>query len=333
LFWTVVGHPAVSLGVRFAFWDYSGDIVSLYKDVVLGLTLSVVTTDTSYIYPRYENGVTFYGPAPVTPLLFRLMGGGVCGGYAWSTAVFAGAIGGYVSLIYLPVRGEGHALSVLILGDGKGSIDLNGDDVGEAIVLYDTAHLSVDYINDYISKVHAGNILPFIDFYYPVSVPVYQQFISTGVWDELLGGYNVYTPLISPVVDYYAGVYDAILGLPDWLKAPWLNYTMTLSNLTGVFRLADEYADEFAPLREVYEYVEMSVRNLGRSNMLPYPPSLGVLLNNVVLDYSGVPSVKVPLPECGIINEYLYFSEDRLHGIDEVVLPSCPYSCFYYCSY
>jgi len=347
LFWDVVGHPAVSLGVRLVYWNYD-DIVSLYRNVVLGLTLSVVTADTTYVDDVYT----------LTPLMFRLTGGGICGAHTWSTAMFAEAIGGYVGIVYMDSgdkdsRGQPiyHAISVLILGDGEGTIDVNGDGVTDSVVIVDTAYYPESVINKSIRDwVNIGDRFDFgYPFMIPVNVaqPVYTStepkywtlpYLSRGPvyhYGERYGfdeSMYIHTFDVPAIVDYYAGVYDAVLKLPEWLKAPWLNYTMSLSNLTGVFRLADDYVDRFGILREVYEYVEMSVRNLGRSNVLPpLPLSFNVLPDVTILDYSGTPSVKVPLPSCGVVSAYAYFYSVGfvLHGIGELVLPPCQYTILF----
>ena len=47
----------------------------------------------------------------------------------------------------------------------------------------------------------------------------------------------IYRGAVNVTVRYgyfYIGIADAVLGLPDWLKVPWLGYAMEKSNFTGM---------------------------------------------------------------------------------------------------
>jgi len=159
----------------------------------------------------------------------------------------------------------------------------------------------VDYINKYSGNPH---------FRYPLYVagmayrnvyddPSMASYLGDEWW---FGEVAEREWLADPYAKHYIGIYDAVLSMPRWLLAPWIDYTLNLSEFWDLFRGVDEWIDKFACLRELYEYAQQYVNATGAPNMLIRPPSLDLIPNVTVADYSYISPIKIPLPKYSCIN-------------------------------
>jgi len=245
VYWSLVGHPALSLAIRLSAPPGS-DAVELYRSLVAELTRRAVLTGV-----RPGGGV---GRGCLTPVQLRMCGEGVCGEYASSTALFASnALGAYTAYVVVGYGSGLHAISALVVGGG-GSLDIDGDGVKEAVVIADTARLSPEYIE--------RNIVEVVRF--PPLLGVGGR--APGSKELLEYSDNVIHTYIL------AGVADAVLQLPEWLKTPWLGYTAHMANLSNILGGALEAVKNYSCIA----YTVDAVRELFKKfEALPVRPPGG----------------------------------------------------------
>jgi len=246
VYWSLVGHPALSLAIRLSA-PTDSDAVELYRSLVAELTRRTVLTGA-----RPGGGV---GRGCLTPVQLRMCGEGVCGEYASSTALFASnALGAYAAYVVVRYGSGLHAVSALVVGSG-GSLDIDGDGVKEAVVIADTAGLSPEYIEKNVVEVVRFPPLLGVGGRAPGSSELLEY--SDNV---------VHTYILS-------GAADVLLQLPDWLKAPWLSYTAQMANLSKILDGALEAMKNYSciaytvdAVRELFKKFEaFSVRPSGGS--------------------------------------------------------------------
>jgi len=157
----------------------------------------------------------------MSPVMLRAFKAGVCADYTSATTLFASnALGAITSAVSLPSpSGIGHALSVLVLPsstfrayDIRLPLDADHDGKNETgIVIVDTAGLEASYINDKMEDVQL--ILPFMWNYNENVDECVERY-----------GYNL----------YWVGVAQSDMGLPRWLKMPWLPEIMRMINYARI---------------------------------------------------------------------------------------------------
>lgn len=255
-YWDVVGHPALSLAIHLAYPE-NADPVELYSRMVETLTWNVVLTG---VHHPGDIDETMYS----TPFLIRESSRGVCNEQSRSTSLFASnALGAYTAYLTVP----DHAISLLLYSSGS-TIDVDKDGDYEGKVIVDTAHLPSDYVNTHIEEVDYEPPLLYVDPYY--SEPLRYSY-------------------------FYTGVAYAVLELPCWLKAPWLEYAMEKSNFTRIEEEAwndtVDYCYKFLNyLPEWRRAVDESMHN----QLHTMPPSMALALSKAVDHIPLVYEAKTP---------------------------------------
>ena len=253
MYWDVVAHPALALAIHLAN-PPDTDIESLYRSTVLSLTRRVVLTGVEH--PGWIPESRYY-----TPFLIRKSGKGVCNEQSRSTSLFASnALGAYTAYIVVDYYAEGwgdvdHAIS-LVMYAGRNTVDTDRDGKPDAIVLVDTAGLPISYINQEIENIRYESPLIYVDPYDWVEITKYGYFLT--------------------------GVVDSILGLPGWLKAPWLNYAMERSNFTGIGAEVLNTAAKYCRYLVKIGDARRSVSRVFSNPVYVVPPSVALALNKVI---------------------------------------------------
>ncbi len=273
VYWSVIGEPALALGIRLAY-PPTTDTWKLYKTLTVSLTKAVVTTDTHH--SALPGPVGEFQPTAIepeldeTPILLRALKEGVCQGYTTATTLFASnALGAVTVAISVP----GHYLSGLVLpsriyGTPPNTIivpfDVDGDGRNDSSVkIVDTAGYSIRYIEE---KMDKGTYL----------VP---PFMWRTVNMEKLR-YAL----------YWVGVPQAIMGLPGWLKTPWLDDLMSMVNYTGIVEEARRvFAENYYRPEAIYQPmpVEQFVKTVANLTAVKtwtryMPPSYALALGKVI---------------------------------------------------
>ncbi len=225
VYWSVVGYPALSLGVNLAV-GAGRSPSDLYTSIPKLLVRSVVLNNVSY--PSVSESY-YYS----TPLKLRWRGAGVCNEQSRASSMFAsnalGAASAYTGI------GEGlhHAVSLEVLpsrlygrtGPVALPFDSDGDGVNDTgVVLVDTAHM------------RPGDLSRGIVWWYSVpEMPLAYSDVLESLRNFWLGLYS-YNPLLkeffwsrmleSRYLVYLTLVPLYVSHLPDWLKMPWENLVL-----------------------------------------------------------------------------------------------------------
>ena len=229
VYWSVVGYPALSLGVNLAVGAGRSPL-DLYTSIPKLLVRSVVLNNVSY--PSVSESY-YYS----TPLKLRWRGAGVCNEQSRASSMFAsnalGAASAYtgvgeglhhaVSLEVLPSRLYGRAGPVAL------PFDSDGDGVNDTgVVLVDTAHM------------RPGDLSRGIVWWYSVpEMPLAYSDVLESLRNFWLGLYS-YNPLLkeflwSRMLESRYLVYLTLAPLyvsqlPGWLKMPWENLVLNDSS-------------------------------------------------------------------------------------------------------
>ena len=268
-YWDVVGHPTLALAIHLA---YPPNTKPSYSKLVKHITWSVVLTGVKH--PGDNAPYMYYH----TPFLLRKSGRGVCGEQSTGTSLFASnALGAYTAYAGVSGLRLPHAIS-LIMYAGWNTIDTNRDGKPDAIVLRDTSRLSASFINKHLEGIDYEPPLLYVD-----------PEVYTTEW---VNGRPLFLNETARYGYFYSGVVYAVLGLPDWLKAPWLNYTMEKSRFRELEEKAWTVMEKLPPLRkEDYElYTET------RAYLIDYAISLNRLdsFRSLVARIMGDPVYTVP---------------------------------------
>ncbi len=321
-YWDVVGHPALALAIHLA---YPPNSKPPYSDLTKRLTWSVVLTGVKH--PGDNAPYMYYH----TPFLLRKSGRGVCGEQSTGTSLFASnALGAYTAYATVSGLRLPHAIS-LIMYAGWNTIDTNRDGRPDAIVLRDTSGLSANFINK-----HLGAVV----YYEPPLVYVDPE--RYGV--TMINGELVFLNETVRYGYFYSGVVYAVLGLPDWLKSPWLNYAMEKSRFTKLERKVWSVMERLPPrpgLEETRGYLINYAMSLNRLDSLrsliakimgdpvyTVPPSVALALGKVigslpVVYEAGTPSLRYPLLVRGSVEVYgsgAYFKGSAIVDGDNITV-------------
>ena len=271
VYWDVVAHPALALATRLAA-PPNTDIRSLYEEMAIDLTRRIVLTGV-----RHPGWWTPVGT--LTPFLLREKGYGICGEQSWSTSLFASnALGAHVAYVVVNYTPLGHAISFLLHGvpDVWNNIDVDGDGEPDDKVIVDTANLDLDFVAKNIKEVVYG--IPLLG----------------------INPANRYIYLLS-------GAVDSVLGLPEWLKAPWLSYTLEKSNFTevvaGIMKNATNYCEYLVKIDGARRIVNSLFSNI----TLAEPPSVLLALGNASNSIPVVYEAETPpIPSINCTSEALW---------------------------
>ncbi len=221
--WMIIGRPALGLAIHLAY-PPTANPLTLYKQLIVPLTLNVVTDGSYYLFdPAEINSMT---STIETPIVLRNRGG-VCVDYAQTEAYFATIALGAITA---PFSDLAHEMALLVLPSsvygkvrtsapdieglpGRGPInmyhDIDGDNVTDAgIVLanIDPQDYTLKVMEDVLKKTSEGAEL------YGFGVLNGDTVTSGLVGDNGLtwGGWF-----------YVMGFTDYVRSLPDWLTPPW----------------------------------------------------------------------------------------------------------------
>ena len=271
-YWDVIAHPALALAIHLAS-PSNPDIIELYRTITYSLTRRVVLTGVKHPGNILEN--TY-----ITPFLIRESGRGVCDEQSSSTSLFASnALGAYTA--YITISSMPHAISAIMRAD-RNTIDTDGDGMPDAIVLVDTARLSANYISTHIKSIMHEYPLTYVD-----------RYLSPELADAVRYTY------------FLTGVVDSILGLPSWLKAPWLDYTVEVSGLMEKTNVRPSVFCEFNGGRFVgLDEAREKINRVFSEPLHVVPPGVALGLNKTknipVIRVGTVPELKQVSVTCGV---------------------------------
>ena len=231
VYWTLV-HPAFATAIRIASPPHE-NLWELYTWYGTEFTRGVVLLGVGHPGEScdVEPGC---GHLPYT---IRLTGWGICWEQSHATAVFASnALGAHTA--YIEMRALDHAISVLANATYP-TIDYDRNGIPESEIIIDTAKLnSPSLIN--------SNIDVAIEFPPLLAIPVYPPVFDLELYaDNIKHEFRYFY--------YLAGVVDAMLSLPPWLRAPWTDTLLEKS------RFHEELAKSIAITESLYSFPPWSL--------------------------------------------------------------------------
>ena len=190
-----------------------------------------------------------------------------------NTSLFASnALGAYTAVVGINTE-AGYEISALMYPLHP-TIDTDKDGRYDAVVLRDTAYLGDDYINSYIVDVYYEPPLINID---PKSVEMLP--VNPSRWQKIF--YNAMKYM------FYTGVPQAVLMFPGWLKAPWLDYTISRSNFSALMERAWSDVRGYTLFSATLPIIRNKVNMVFNGSLYTVPPSMALALGKVI-DYLPV---------------------------------------------